>query len=392
MDVQGINDWTTDIIQYLTKGDVPADLTGTRKISFVRTTLPYTVIQGHLYRRGPDQETRLCVPTKEQHGIITHLHDGSAGGHQGPDTTIKKILSAKYWWPTLHKDVYAHTKNCHACQVSTTNFRYQGKVPLKSTPPLGPFQRWGLDFVGPIRPATCQGYKYILVATDYTTKWVEAKPLRNNTALVTATFIYDNIITRFGCPLEIVSDQGTHFVNSIIEDLMEKHIIKHRTSTVYYPQGNGQAESTNKTLINMLRRFIHANQADWDDCLPAALWAYRVATKTAMQLSPFEMVYGTQPLLPTEYIVPTFQSMQPRDYTPHKVLAARIQDIHHLEEVRLFAMKNITDKQKLSAKYFQASQPMRTFQKGDQVLSCPKDQKIKRTKFESIWHDHIAFD
>ena len=89
--------------------------------------------------------------------------------------------------------------------------------------------------------------------------------------MVTASFIYENIITRFGCPLEIVSDQGTHFVSAVIEDLLDNHIIKHRTSTVYYPQGNGQAESTNKTLINMIRRFIQANQLDWGDCLPAAL-------------------------------------------------------------------------------------------------------------------------
>ena len=213
---------------------------------------------------------------------------------------------------------------------------------------------------------------------------MEAKPLRTNTAVVTATFLYDNIITRFGCPLEIVSDQGSHFVNGVIEELMDKHIIKHRTSTVYYPQGNGQAESTNKTIINMLRRFIHANQMDWDDCLPAALWAYRVATKTATQRSPFELVYGTQPLLPTEYIAPTFQSMNPRDYSPHKVLATRIQDIHHLEEIRELAIKNITDTQALSAKYFQSSKPERLFQKGDRVLWCPRDPKLRKTKFESV--------
>ena len=186
--------------------------------------------------------------------------------------------------------MHSYVKHCHPCQISTTNFQYQGKVPLKSIAPLGPFQRWGFDSVGPICPAIKQGYKYILAAMDYTTKWVEAKPLRNNTAIVTATSNYENIITRFGCSLEIVSDQGTHFVSSVIEDLFNNHIIKHRTSTLYYSQGNGQFESTNKTIINMLRRFVHANQADWDDCLPAALWAYRVATKTSTQVSPFQMV------------------------------------------------------------------------------------------------------
>lgn len=136
----------------------------------------------------------------------------------------------------------------------------------------------------------------------------------------------------------------------------------------------------------MLRRFIHANHADWDDCLPAALWAYRVATKTATQHNPFEMVYGTQPLLPAEYVAPTFQSLQPRDYTLHRVLAARLADIHHLEEIRSLAMKNIISKQELTAKYFQASKPPRLFQKGDQVLWCRRDPKIRKSKFESIWY------
>ena len=344
------------------------------------------MVQGQLYRHGPDGETRICIAKAQQDEIMAHLHDGPAGGHQGPDTTIKKILMAKYWWPTLHKDVHQYIKQCHACQVSTTNFQHQGKVPLKSIPPLGPFLRWGLDFIGPIRPITKHGFRYILAATDYTTKWVEAKPLRTNTAIVTANFIYENIITRFGCPLEIMSDQGTHFVNAVIEELMDNHVIKHRTSTVYYPQGNGQAESTNKTLINMLRRFIHANKNDWDDYLPAALWAYRVATKTATQASPFELVYGTQPLLPTEYIAPTFQTLLPRDYTPHKVLAARLQDIHHLEELRELALQNITKRQQLSAQHFQASKPPRIFQKGDYVLWCPRDPKLRKLKFDSIWH------
>ena len=106
----------------------------------------------------------------------------------------------------------------------------------------------------------------------------------------------------------------------------------------------------------------------------------------ATQVSPFEMVYGTQPLLPTEYIAPTFQTLHPKDYTPHQVLAARIQDLHYLEEVRAFAMKKIAQKQELNARYFQASKLHRVFQKGDQVLWCLRDPKMQKTKFESIWH------
>jgi hypothetical protein len=100
--------------------------------------------------------------------------------------------------------------------------------------------KWGLDFMGPIKPiAKNTSNQYIIVAIDYTIKWVEAKVLGNNITKNIAKYIYENIITRFGCPTHFVSDQGSHFINKTIEVLVEEFMIIQHKSTTYYPQGNG---------------------------------------------------------------------------------------------------------------------------------------------------------
>jgi transposase InsO family protein len=117
--------------------------------------------------------------------------------------------------------------------------------------------------MGPIKPIVQNiGNQYIIIATDYTTKWVEAKALKDNTTNNTTKSIYENIITRFGCPTQFVSDQGSHFINKTIEILVEEFIIVHHKSTTYYPQRNGQVESINKTLGKILTKLINVNHTN----------------------------------------------------------------------------------------------------------------------------------
>ena len=111
------------------------------------------------------------------------------------------------------------------------------------------------------------------------TKWAKAKPFETCTKEVAAKFIYENIITRFGCPLTLISDQGTHFVNDTIQVLLKKFIIDHRRKMTYHPQENGVVESFNKTLHKGLTKICGIDKNDWDDKIPAVLWAYRCAYK-----------------------------------------------------------------------------------------------------------------
>ena len=174
-------------------------------------------------------------------------------------------------------------------------------MPHQPILPLEPFQKWGLDFVGPFKPpATRTGNKYILVATDYCTKWVEAKALQDNTIASPAKF-YENLWCRFGCPIELVSDQGGHFVNRIIRELTSHYAVVHKKSTPYYPQANGLAESTNKTLQTILKKIVNENRTDWDDKLHNALWAYRTTFKTSIGSTPFRLAFGLEAVMPIEF-------------------------------------------------------------------------------------------
>jgi hypothetical protein len=137
------------------------------------------------------------------------------------------------------------------------------------------------------------------------TKWVEAKALWDNIARSIAKFFYENIITRFGCPRHLVSDQGNHFINIFIKLLVQEFMITHHKSTTYYAWGIGQAKSTNKTLKEILTKLVNINWNDWDVMLPTTLWAYQIAYNVSTQHTPYELIYGLMPLLPIEFIVPT---------------------------------------------------------------------------------------
>ena len=101
--------------------------------------------------------------------------------------------------------------------------------------PLKPFQKWGLDFIGPFKPSTMRtGNRYIIVARDYCMKWVEAKALRNNTATSVAKFLYKVIWCEHGCLIKVISDQEGHFLGKVVESLTSFYVVVHKRSTPYY--------------------------------------------------------------------------------------------------------------------------------------------------------------
>jgi hypothetical protein len=159
----------------------------------------------------------------------------------------------------MPKDVVELCQKCDICQCLEPICR-SGKKPLKPVMAFEPFMKWGLDFMGPIKLTTRYiGNRYTIVATDYTIKWVEAKSLCDTTTKSIAKFIFEQIITHFGCLTDLISGNNNHFINKNIEILVEKFMISHHKLIAYYLQGNEQAKSTNKTLGKILAKLVNAN-------------------------------------------------------------------------------------------------------------------------------------
>ena len=145
----------------------------------------------------------------------------------------KQLLQLGYYWLTMKKSSEELVKTCHACQVLRDAIHTHPNV-LQDMTTSWPFHTWRLDLIRPINPPS-NGHIWILIATEYFTKWVKAIPLKKATVATVANFIQEHIITRFGIPKRLIRDNGTPFMKK----LTEAYYIKHGRSTPYYPQGNG---------------------------------------------------------------------------------------------------------------------------------------------------------
>nr|GEY16060.1 reverse transcriptase domain-containing protein [Tanacetum cinerariifolium] len=227
----------------------------------------------YLFRTCPDQIIRHCVAGKEAIDILNACHSGPTGGHYGANYTAKKVFDSGFYWPTIYKDTIELVKHCDSCQR-------QGKISQKDEMPHNSiqvceiFDVWGIDFMGPF-PGS-KGNKYILVAVDYLSKWVEAKALSTNDARVVVKFL-KSLFSRFGTPKAIISDRGTHFCNDQFARIMSKYGVTHRLSTAYHPQASGHVEVTNRGLKRIFKRTVGENRTLWSDKLEDAVWAFRTA-------------------------------------------------------------------------------------------------------------------
>ncbi|CAF4138025.1 unnamed protein product [Rotaria sordida] len=201
----------------------------------------------------------------------------------------------------MYKDINNYVKSCIICaQYNPRRQKTPGKLqPIK--PPEGVWQLVSMDFHGPINPTSRRGNKYIICLTDILSKFVITKAVRDNTAQTAVKFLKEDVISKFGTPRCILTDNGTHFTSTLMNELIKQIGSTHLYSTPYHPQSNGQVERYNSTMDAKIAALSNIQKTDWDDQLPFVTFNYNTSIHSSTKQIPFEMMYGRTPILPFDY-------------------------------------------------------------------------------------------
>ncbi|XP_070004225.1 uncharacterized protein [Nicotiana sylvestris] len=282
--------WFHDIKEYLTTGEYPDLANATQKRTLWSLSKNFFHSGGILYRRTPDLGLLRC-----------------------------------------------YVRKCHRCQIQADMI----KVPpndLTTTRSPWPFVAWGMDVIGPIEPAASNGHRFILVAIDYFTKWVEAASYKAVTKKVVADFVRDRIICRFGIPESIITDNSSNLNSDLMKAMCETFKIKHKNSTAYRPQMNGAVEASNKNIKKILRKIIERHN-QWHEKLSFALLGYRTTVRTSTGATPYMLVYGTKAVIPVEVEIPSLRIMQEAELDDAEWVKGRYEQLALIDGKRMNALR-----------------------------------------------------
>lgn len=329
----------------------------------------FTLIDNVLYRKNFNHnglDNLLVIPKHLCSEILFSNHNEPLSGHLGVAKTYHRIAD-RYYWDSLRKDVEKYVRGCPDCQSrkGPTNTKPQGLLqPIR----VGqPFDRIGIDLLGPFRTSV-KGKTMIVVATDYATRYVETAALRDGKAESVAKFLLDNIINRHGCPRAILSDRGATFRSEIVTSLLRNMGVQTCFTTSYRPSCNGLTERVNKTMADMLSKFVSTDQRDWCQYIGHLTFAYNTAVQDTTKYSPFRLIYGREAVLSTEAQILRTNPYLTIEEMLEKTLAARN-----------IAVENIHNKQTIDKERYDDKHRHVEFKPGDQVKVFTPIRKVGRS-------------
>nr|KYP68865.1 Retrovirus-related Pol polyprotein from transposon 297 family [Cajanus cajan] len=357
---QGNPCWMDPIVNHLQTGELPEDPLKAKRIRI--TAARYILIAGELYKRGISSPLLKCLAPEQAHYVLREIHEGICGTHSGSRTLAAKVVRAGYYWPTMVADCAEFVQQCKPCQQFGP-ITHQPPEELHSITVPWPFSIWGMDILGPFPPAKAQ-VKFLIVAVDHFTKWIEAEAVATITASNVQRFFWKNVITRFGIPYALITDNGLQFTDRRFNDFLSGLGIKHKMTSVEHPQSNGQAEAANKVILKELKRRLAMTKGSWPDHLPEILWAYRCTPQSSTKETPFRLAYGTDAMIPVEVGEPSLRRQQFNEATNREALNI---ELDMIDEIRERALVNMEACRTRAARKIRTKIKPRRFLPGDLV-------------------------
>ena len=192
-------------------------------------------------------------------------------------------------------------------------------MPLKPIFVEATIQQWGHNFIGEIHPPSAWKHKWILTVPYYFTEWIESFPVRKETDNVVRKFMMENTFSRFDCLTKLVTDNTHAFKSTEMVNFCSNYNVIMGHSTRYYPQCKGLVESSNKSLIMIIKKLLAETKRSWDSKLVYALWEYRICMKKSIGTSPFQLVYGTDVIFLVQLGLPVMKFLREEMEEPNVV-------------------------------------------------------------------------
>ena len=344
--------------------------------------------------RHTSQNIQIILPEKLHGLVFIELHEKM--GHLGLERVLD-LARRRFFWPHMAADIdhYIHNKCRCVIQKKSNRQERAPMVPIHATYPL---EIVSIDYT---KVDPCKGgFKYILVVTDHFTRFAQAYPTRSNKGRPAADKIFNNFILQFGYPTRLHHDQGREFTNELFQHLHELTGIRKSRTTPYHPEGNGQCERFNRTLINMLKSIPEGQKKNWKEHLPKLTFAYNASIHKATQFSPFFLLFGREPRLPIDDVFPDVNPAP--DGAPHDLSPFANHDVTNREnfgpfvrewnarmnEAYALANENIGKQANYNKTKHDNNNKCVEIVIGDRVLVRnvrPHDAKTRAAKLSSYW-------
>ena len=320
------------------------------------------------------------IPLSHRRIVLKYSHDIKASGHLGIKKTLSKIRQS-YYWPGLQNDVKAYVGGCDICARRKEPLKTK-RAPMEIVKSGFPMERIAIDILGEL-PITERGNRNILAIGDYFTKWTECHAMPNMEASTVASILVEQVVSRFGIPYFIHSDQGRQFESKLFSEMCKLLQITKTRTTLYHPKSDGMVERFNKTLTAMLSAFVNDNHTNWDEQLQYVLMAYRSTEHETTGLTPNMCMLGRETTSPLDimYEMPTAIKN-----IPQNMWVWQLQE--NLEMAHAKVRQNISDNMKRQKRYHDESLSFETFEAGDKVYVYFPVKKVGcSSKLTSYWRE-----